>query len=109
MEIKRKSYYDIHGTIPTGNQALPADGMMFFPDIFIPENEREPKCTCDECEFQRKYKSELFQIYKKEQEIAIIKKKIAEENDITTTEEQRVDNIRSGVGVTRIWYERTWE
>jgi hypothetical protein len=50
--FKQKSYYQIHGEFPFGNQALPADGFYFYLDM---SNDKSKECNCKECNLQRKY------------------------------------------------------
>lgn len=51
----QKRYYDIHGEFPIGNQALPADGVMFYLDDDLPEDQRAKPCMCSECVAQREW------------------------------------------------------
>lgn len=67
--IERKSFYDIHGRIPVGNEALPADGLLFHTD----DRGVSKQCRCDECQFQLRNERKLFEIYKLKVEIMQLK------------------------------------
>ena len=76
--MRVKSFYEIHGTFPHQGEELPADGLMVFLTEIHGVEEKEP-CQCDECQFQLKYRKELFQISQLENKIKRIEKKIKDE------------------------------
>lgn len=82
LEVYRKSYYNIHGVFPVGDQMLPGDGLFFHLDR---PGESTPQCECEQCNFQRKYMEEFHKIELLERQIKSIRLKIKKDHESTTT------------------------